>query len=136
MLLHGSKPIVYEPGSLTRAEVRRITCFPVLVVLTTYITILYCFPFVNCFHKNYYCTEYCRRKYFRTSCGPKPSGLFLKIFLLFSETSALGLPHRSRSVTGDGDSFRPALVIIIIQTVHHITIHLKLRFRSLEQIFE
>ena len=47
------KTDVYEPGSLTRARVRRIPAF-LSVALTTYVILLYRFRFVNHFSRNFH----------------------------------------------------------------------------------
>lgn len=115
MLLHDNKPIVYEPGSLTRAEVRRITCFPESAVLTTYVTILQMEFFVNHFQQK-----------IRPMKKSAQNGRIYHCSLLpLPETSALCLSNRSGAVAADRDFLRPALVVVVIKAVGHIAVHLK-----------
>ena len=58
------------------------------------------------------------------------------MFLAFPEAGTLRLSSRSGPVSGNGNPFRPALMVVIIQAVHHITVHHQLGLRRFKQISE
>ena len=78
------KTDVYEPGSLTRARVRRIPAF-LSVALTTYVILLYRFRFVNHFSRNF--------QYFFGSSPPRFCPVFSTALSYFSLGSVFSQTH-------------------------------------------
>ena len=74
----------YEPGSLTRARVRRIPAF-LSVALTTYVILLYRFRFVNHFSRNF--------QYFFGSSPPRFCPVFSTALSYFSHRSVFSQTH-------------------------------------------
>ena len=74
----------YEPGSLTRARVRRIPAF-LSVALTTYVILLYRFRFVNHFSRYF--------QYFFGSSPPRFCPVFSTALSYFSLGSVFSQTH-------------------------------------------
>ena len=142
------KPILYEPGSLARARVRRIPAF-LWAAFTTYVTILHPQSNVNCFFKKtpekqqaetapYGRKKGCRRGGAGKLISPAVFGIPHSQLrsLPFSKTAALGLAHSPGSVSQNRDPLCTALMVVVIQAAQNIAVHLQPGFRRLKQVFE